>query len=340
MNKIRIAGAQLPINDYNVEYNLNEIKKALDWAADNNVDMLQTPECSLSGYNPHHWLSREPGKCDPNDIELQDALKQIEEYQRSVGVALNLGTCLVNQEQSGLIVRNQIRYYSKEGYLYNTTDKTYIVGADKPCLPSFDPGKTFVIPYAKDDFKCIGMICNDMWGSPAKTGKHLFPPTSLHEMVCGQKPDLIFHSTHGFKIPVSDIEDKGDHHRRIRDDVYEYWNQGWLAMTAFKSIAHILTVDACTQWNWDRSEDTINDFKTSSTSGVLSPLGEWVVKAPRYGRQYFYYDLDLDAKKEYEYLITDPEIGVDSGLLRNPHITNNSATMTDSSSDEYECDSI
>lgn len=340
MNKIRIAGAQLPINDYNIEYNLNEIKKALDWAADNNVDMLQTPECSLSGYNPYHWLFREPGKCNPDDIELQDALMQLEEYQRSVGVALNLGTCIVNQEESGLIARNQIRYYSKEGYLYNTTEKTYVIGADKPCVPSFYPATPFFIPYTNNDFQCIGMICNDMWGSPAKTGKHLFPPTSLHEMVIEHRPDLIFHPTHGYKIPESCFEDRGDHHRRIRDDVYELWNQGWLAMTAFKSIAHILTVDACTKWDWDGSEDTINDFKTSSTSGVLSPLGEWVVKAPRYGRQYFYYDLDLDAKKQFEYLINDPEIGVDAGLLRNPHITNNSATMTDSSSDEHECDSI
>ena len=44
-NTIRIAGAQIPINSYQISYNLNEIKKALDWAADNDVDIIQTPEC-------------------------------------------------------------------------------------------------------------------------------------------------------------------------------------------------------------------------------------------------------------------------------------------------------
>ena len=56
MSKIRIAGAQIPINDHSIQYNVNEIKKALDWAADNDVDIIQTPEASLSGYAPNHWL--------------------------------------------------------------------------------------------------------------------------------------------------------------------------------------------------------------------------------------------------------------------------------------------
>ena len=50
MTKIRFAGAQIPIHDEDIQYNKKEIFKALDWAKENNVDLIQTPEACLSGY--------------------------------------------------------------------------------------------------------------------------------------------------------------------------------------------------------------------------------------------------------------------------------------------------
>ena len=69
MKKIRIAGAQIPVWDENIEYNKKEIFKALDWAKENEVDELLTPECALSGYKPS-WVDR--------IAELVEALKEVD----------------------------------------------------------------------------------------------------------------------------------------------------------------------------------------------------------------------------------------------------------------------
>ena len=193
-NKIRIAGAQIPINDHSIKYNLNEIKKALDWAAENDVDILQTPECSLSGYDPMHWMYRQTEE-SKDDITLDVALKEVEDYQRKVGVGLNLGTCILSQEESGYLARNQIRYYTRDGVLYNTTDKMFVVGFDEPCVSSFEPAKVFRLPLNVQwpwDIRCVGMICNDMWSYSRKQGKDRMLVKSLMENVCEDSPDLIF----------------------------------------------------------------------------------------------------------------------------------------------------
>ena len=85
----RIAGAQIPIFDKNIAFNKYEIFKALDWAKENEVDLLVTPEGSLSGYG-HHWKEPEASE------ELQNALQEVENKQKEVGVSLSLGTCFQN----------------------------------------------------------------------------------------------------------------------------------------------------------------------------------------------------------------------------------------------------
>ena len=44
----RIAGSQLPVST-NIQFNKKEILKAIDWAKENEVKHLITPEGSLSG---------------------------------------------------------------------------------------------------------------------------------------------------------------------------------------------------------------------------------------------------------------------------------------------------
>ena len=43
------AGCQIPVTR-DIEKNIKEIKKAIDWAKDNFVEIIATPECALSGY--------------------------------------------------------------------------------------------------------------------------------------------------------------------------------------------------------------------------------------------------------------------------------------------------
>ena len=117
-NTIRIAGAQIPIKDNDIQFNKNEILKALDWAKENAVDCLLTPEGSLSGYGSW-WMA----KMD----ELENSLLEIENHQKKVGVELHLGTLLQNREHIGFVNRNHIRHYGKDGALYGLSNKTYIV---------------------------------------------------------------------------------------------------------------------------------------------------------------------------------------------------------------------
>ena len=63
-------------------------------------------------------------------------------------------------------------------------------------------------------------------------------------------------------------------------------------MTALKTLATIITVDACTTWWWDGNEEDVNLVRTSSESGVLDFTG-WLTDVPERGRQYFYHDLDV-----------------------------------------------
>jgi len=68
MKNVRFAGAQIPCSKI-LKNNVQTIKTAIDWAVDNQVDYLITPEGSLSGYIK-----------DFDVPELVDALTEIEQY--------------------------------------------------------------------------------------------------------------------------------------------------------------------------------------------------------------------------------------------------------------------
>jgi predicted amidohydrolase len=297
---LRIAGAQIPIIDKDIQYNKKEIFKALDWAKENDVDLIQTPECSLSGYG-ENW--------EDHIDELFAALKEIEDYQKELGIALNLGTSMLNMEANGYLKRNQIRHYDKGGLIYGETNKTYVVPADGNVVPCLNPLQIFKL----DELVCVGMICNDMWGAPSEQGKDNRPIQCLNEILTGKNIDIIFHSTNGYKFAEFDFRNTenyneepykvGEHDYVVRNTM-DKWCEAWLQMTAFRSVSTILTVDCCVHWGWDgKDERVIDKCKTSSPSGVISPLGEWVAQAPRYGRQYFYYDLPFNTKEKYWELI-------------------------------------
>lgn len=310
---IRIAGAQLPVSSNSIAKNLSEIKKSLDWAAENKVDILQTPECALSGYDYNHWLFR---KDDKDDILLKDALREVEEYQKKVGVGLNLGTCCLSEEYAGTIARNQIRQYSKTGEMYHIVSKTNLVAMDSPCIGNDYPFEKRNLPpdfEPSERFRFSSLICNDMWSFTQHLSDTKLLLRSATEWMGASSPDLIFHATNGVKFTTQSIECT-----KIRDNVFEHWHQGWLAMTAFFSVSHILTVDACTPWNWDDNDETIDTTKTSTISGVLNPLGEWEVQASRYGRHYFYYDLDMDAKEKYLRRMFEGETGRSLRRIQDP----------------------
>tara|TARA_B100000965_G_scaffold248798_1_gene209019 strand:- start:74 stop:1030 length:957 start_codon:yes stop_codon:yes gene_type:complete len=309
METIRIAGAQIPINDHDIDFNKKEILKAIDWAKENEVDELLTPECSLSGYGPS-WTRRMP--------QLFDALKEIEEHQKKCGVGLHLGTQLLNHEASGSIQRNQIRHYSSKGKLYHLTNKTLVISADGDCLPSFRPTQPFELPSCttlEKPYLGVGMVCNDMWGCVQEQGIDFKPVKSLNEILTTQNADIVFHATNGYKISEGIATEKD----LIIRDTFDMFHEGFLRMTAFRALATIITVDCCTAWNWEPSfedggpdgeKEAMDSHKTATPSGVINQLGEWVVQAPRYGRQYFHYDLSLNNKLKYKDLVYSGKLNV------------------------------
>ena len=113
--RMRLAGAQIPVGT-NIQKNKQEILKAIDWAKENEVHQLLTPEGSLSG-----WISG----WEENIDEIKDALKEIEDHQKNAGIYLHLGTNFEEEEIWGTIRRNEIRHYRRDGQTVGQTFKTY-----------------------------------------------------------------------------------------------------------------------------------------------------------------------------------------------------------------------
>jgi predicted amidohydrolase len=263
-NSIRFAGAQIPCTS-DVSKNVTTIKKAIDWAVDNQVDYLLTPEGSLSGY------------CKGFDTpELIQGLTEVEQYAANK-VALCLGTMWVEKEGENFefdVKRNQIRFYNKDGTFNTAIDKTIVTPLDGE-LGIIASCQSFLVPLPdhanKDGYPLAAgaFICNDFYGRPN------YP--DLTRMAFHNGAKIFLHATNADR-------DIGKLYDKIMDD----WHTAHLQMTAYLAGIPVITVDnSCkpdgTEWNGP----------TSSQSGVLIG-GEWVVTVPRTGTHYFYYDLPLD----------------------------------------------
>ena len=265
LETIRFAAAQIPVST-NIQYNKKEILKSIDWAKENKVDHLLTPECALSGYHSGWTYNKE---------ELADALKEVEKAQKDAKINLHLGTFFEENEVIGNVNRNQIRHYNAYGNFVGSTNKTFVHAAEN-CLgrdPILDPITLIEIGYNQN---IASLICNDFWGYH-EIGRR--PLTTEYSDI--PEVSIIFHATNGAKVSEDDPS----------FIPFDMWHNGFLHMTSYSCGIPILTVDACTQWEWDGEDETmINKFRTSSQSGLITKNG-WLTDVPRYGRQYFYYDI-------------------------------------------------
>ena len=286
---IRVAGAQIPVCDGCSEYNKVEILKALDWAKENGVEYLLTPECALSGYGDYF---------DHNYDLVMSQLKEIEEHQKKLGVGLAIGTNIYEEDGTA---RSQIRHYDKDGNQYARNNKTLVVEGDAQfgitsAYINSTPLDTYDFPGVEcrdgSGFKFTGLICNDMWGYELYHMPHYAYGTSLISLMKAQNDlDLVFHATNAYKF----FDDHYDTYRTDAECLHMY-HEAHLRWMANHIIVNVLTVDSCTRWNWDGNPDTIDSYVTSSPSGLIDPTGAWVTQVPRRGRQFFYYDLDINSR--------------------------------------------
>ena len=284
---IRLAGAQLPVGT-DIQLNKREILQAMDWAKENEVDHLLTPEGSLSG-----WYGGWECKLD----ELKEALKEVEDHQKKLGIGLHLGTNFKETEPCGDFLRNEIRHYNKGGDLRGLTIKALPIFGTECVLPKDQKRDPIVvvdlleesIDQLVDDkiyeqSIAAGLICNDLYGS-GEIG--VLPITTMFKQM--NVLDVVLHATNGRKMPEDDP----------CFEVFDLWHEAHLRMSAWNMGIPILTADACTMWDWDGNEDEIDTYRTSSTSGFVTPHEGWVVTVPRYGRQYFKYDYTLPGKQYF-----------------------------------------
>lgn len=261
MNNIRFAGAQIPCSD-DLNKNVETIKAAIDWAAENSVDYLVTPEGSLTGYIPDFDTRKR------TFADVQNAAEQVVTYAASKNLGLFLGTLWIEMREKTQR-EDQIRYYDKSGKLSGSHTKIYRADYENT-EPNF-PVDNMVISDKSGNLNVLGMVCNDMWGGP------IYKMMALPLLAEDLMSHMIVHSTNGFRGEEPEY-----------DQIMDAWHEGNLRMFSFHLGIPILTVDNC--WLTSGKE---YQGQTSSQSGVLIH-GDWALKVPRQGTQYFYYDFDFD----------------------------------------------
>jgi predicted amidohydrolase len=270
-DKIRFGGAQIPVTA-DISKNITTIKKAIDWAAENNVDYLVTPEASLSGYSPSFNSIPE---------NLIYALEHIESYAAEKKVGLCLGTLWMEEEFNGKQVRNQIRFYDCDNHWIGSVNKNITIEEDKAANVLRDPvTKGLFLPIGDKVIPTGGLICVDMYGSVGTVDSVPNIPAKL--AFYGAK--LFVHSTNGTRGAWINNPLKEEFGESIQD----LWHDACFKRNSFIHNIPIITVDNCYM-----TDGTEYHGNTSSQSGVLI-RGKWMTNVPRCGTQYFYYDFNVE----------------------------------------------
>ncbi len=161
---VRFGGCQIAIA-HDVSKNVETLKRAIDWAAENNVEYLITPEGALSGYFAD-------ALSDENWPKVQKGEIEIVEYAASKGVGLGLGTFWREDEPQGTINRNQTRFYNWMGNFEGYYNKIRIIESDivVPGIDSSQMGGEHVSidltprEFPQGTFSVGVLICNDFYG--------------------------------------------------------------------------------------------------------------------------------------------------------------------------------
>lgn len=154
-----IAGLQMNVSKSIAENELTIIQH-LNSLKDKNVDILITPEGSLSGYNSEF-----------NGQELKASLARVVGVAKRLNVGLILGTCYKDSIDGKEYCYNQARVYLPDGTFSGAYSKILT------CSPLNNPGTGEMMEYVQGNVKTFSvkdidvgiLICNDLWATPGYT---------------------------------------------------------------------------------------------------------------------------------------------------------------------------
>lgn len=248
MTKINAAGCRIPVSR-DIDLNVKEIKSAIDRFSNTDVDILCTPECSLSGY-----LWKPYGINDPIISKVKDAIEEIREYSKKKKVDLILGTARVNDHNHWcnsqlFIVNGEIAHCHDKSILFHEETNVYSPGTE-------------ILPFIYKGVKIAGLICNDAWANP-----FVFHDTSnrLLSYLSKEKVDVVFISAN---VPTDSFP---------RQLFYD-WHKIWLSMAAGTLKLNFIVSD---------STDISSSGPAVCPVGVVSCNSMWVVQGDDKGRSYF-----------------------------------------------------
>ena len=287
---VRFGGAQISIT-HKISENLTTLKRAIDWAEENKVDYLVTPEGALSGYYKEY--------ADTNELvqELYAAEKEIVSYASSKNIGLCLSTLWVDNEKLGQCKRDQTRYYDRFGKFLGSYNKIMTIATDEVVPGIFHPGgmgvsdteefdghpsvKLFAPNDPMGKFKVGTLICNDMYGEdPYGT---TIARRALFSLQNRKQPsELVIHPTYGLRGKEVDESLDPERIQAIRD-----WHKNHVAQLSWFTISTIFVVDSASNFGGMTSR-----YNTATPSGVCQE-GKWVITVPSHGEQFFYYDFNL-----------------------------------------------
>lgn len=254
--QLRLALAQLAVGR-DIAANVAALLDAIDFAHGQQAQLLLTPEGSLSGYTPHF---------DPT--EAREALAEVTALAREQQVGLALGTCFV--EDDGLCY-NQLRFYLPDGTYLGYHSKTLRCG-DGSDPPRGENQDYAVSPLRTFDFLGVtigGLICNDLWANPGCTP---MPDPHLTRQLAQQGAKLILHAVNGGR----------DGSPWAREVVWPF-HEANLRMRARADRVWIATAD---------SSQPVG-LPCSAPTGIVSPDGRWVARAPDQGVQFVCHTIEL-----------------------------------------------
>lgn len=187
--------------------------------------------------------------------KTQEAWQQIATACRQAYVTAIVGTGVREDGHTYI----QSRIYSDMGELLGTQEKLIPTEKDRAwCRPGEE---LRVFRHQELDFGCL--ICNDLWVAP---GMGPYPDHRLSYQLGQKGARVIFHSANSGC-----------------DAAYTDYFHSNLKLRARESRCHIVTVNAAS-----------NNGPINSSSGVVSPDGEWLVRCNPQGEQTFTFELDTD----------------------------------------------